>query len=221
MQPLSAIASIRALQTYANSFGFNERIEGQPQRKSLNAPQDDGSFVRPFKQSVVKNPRLMPGTRIVLMLLAGWAGHGGPIETTLGIIGKHVSRSARQVQRYLKDAMEEGYLRTSYVKDRIGRIIGLRVHLARVAIFHNPGPARKAADPVATTSVSTNKRTKSITNCWEGWLSAQAASRRTSSSSKVPVLDSLAAKGRKLLAELESNQTQSQVAPTTLSERRS
>ena len=49
----------------------------------------------------------MPGTLRMLALLAGWAGHGAPLDTNLSVIGKHLGRSARQVQRYLKDAAEK------------------------------------------------------------------------------------------------------------------
>lgn len=200
MQLLSNTSSIRALQTHANGFGFAETTDEQPRRKTLTAPPGDGSFVKPVKQSFVKNARLMPGTRIMLAVLAGWAGRGGPIETTLGIIARHVARSPRQVQRYIKDAIEEGYLRTSYVKDRIGRITGLRVHLTRFAIFRDPAVRSGDAESLATTSSSPNKGNKSITNCWEGWLTRQAASRGSRSVGANTPSDSLASKGRLLLA---------------------
>ncbi|MEL7118747.1 MAG: hypothetical protein AAFO07_04880 [Bacteroidota bacterium] len=101
----------------------------KPKRKSMVAPHDNGTFVKPIKQCFIKNPRLMPMTRIMLTLLAGWAGQGTAIETTTGIIGKHLSRCRRQVFRYLQDAVEEGYLGYSKTKDRIGRITGIKIWL--------------------------------------------------------------------------------------------
>ena len=85
MKHLSTIASVQALQTFCMPLQC-----GGPKRKQLEAPRDNGLFVKPLKQSFLTNPRLMPGTRIVLAMLAGWAGHGDPIETTLGIVGKHI-----------------------------------------------------------------------------------------------------------------------------------
>lgn len=101
----------------------------QPRRKSLAAPQDNNTFVKPIKQCFVKNPRLMPMTRLMLTLLSGWAGQGGSIETTIGIIAKHIGRCRRQVFRYLQDALEEGYLYYSRTKDRIGRYTGIKIRL--------------------------------------------------------------------------------------------
>ena len=162
MQHFTDSPLLRALQIFSQPLAFDG-----PRRKRLEAPLDRGTFVKPLKQSFIKNPRLMPMTRLVIALLAGWSGHGQPIETTLGIIGKHVGRSARQVQRYMKDAIEEGYLRIAYTKDRIGRITGLRVHLTRMAILHTNRNPREAAEKLATTYPSdTNKKdsyTKGIT----------------------------------------------------------
>ncbi len=194
MKHLSTIAAVQALQPFCMPL----QSEG-PRRKQLRAPRDDGLFVKPLKQSFLKNPRLMPGTRIVLAMLAGWAGRGGPIETTLGIIAKHVGRSSRQVQRYLRDAAEEGYLRTSYVKDRIGRITGLRIELTRLAIFHEVKRRHEPAESVATTSMSDNKGNKSISNVWEGWLSRQAACRNASTTFDADAQLRLLSKGRQLL----------------------
>ena len=80
-------------------------------RKSLDRPQDNGTFVLPIRQSFVRDARLMPGTLRLLALLAGWKGtQVGPLETTQRILGRHLNRSTRQIYRYLKDAMQEGYL---------------------------------------------------------------------------------------------------------------
>ena len=105
-----------------------------PRRKRRVAPLDNNTFIKPLKQCFVKNPRMMPMTRVMLALISGWAGKGGPIETTTGIIAKHLRRCRRQVFRYLKDAMEEGYLFYSRTKDRIGRYTGIRIILNLSAI---------------------------------------------------------------------------------------
>lgn len=122
----------------------------RPRRKSMIAPPDNNTFVKPIKQSFVKNPRLMPMTRLMLTLLAGWAGQGGCIDTTTGIIGKHLSRCRRMVFKYLKDAVEEGYLTYTRRKDRIGRYIGIKIWINFSAIrftkLKKPKTATKPAE---------------------------------------------------------------------------
>ena len=158
---LKPLMRTQTLMQYAPYFQ-NEIDPDQPRRKSMVAPFDKNTFVRPIKQSFVKNPRTMPMTRVMLALLAGWAGQGGTIETTTGIIGKHISRSRRQVFRYLKDAMEEGYLYYSRTKDRIGRYTGIRIFLNFAAIWHTkpnkkPKKSSKAAQTLDVTLKSDTK----------------------------------------------------------------
>lgn len=132
-------------------------------RKSLECPPDQGRFIRPLKQCFVRNPRLMPMTRITLSLLAGWAGHGGSLQTTIGIIARHLGRSRRQVFRYLRDAAEEGYLFYSKTKDRIGRYTGISIRLNFAAIRHEKqSPRPKPARTVEVTSESETKARISI-----------------------------------------------------------
>lgn len=106
-----------------------------PRRKHLRRPETGFAFIAPMRQSVMKDARLMPGTRCMIALLAGWSGDGKPIDTTLGAVGKHLGRSGRQVQRYLRDAAEEGYLFFRQITDRLGYVIGLRISLCRSSIY--------------------------------------------------------------------------------------
>jgi len=97
----------------------------------------------------------MPMTRLMLTLLSGWAGNGGTIETTIGIVAKHLGRCRRQVFRYLKDAVEEGYLFYNRTKDRIGRYTGIRVWLnfpaIRFTTSRKPKVVRKSAEKLGVT----------------------------------------------------------------------
>ncbi|MEL6929886.1 MAG: hypothetical protein AAFO95_14770 [Cyanobacteria bacterium J06600_6] len=111
----------------------------KPPRKQLEAPADQNRFVKPIRQCFIKNPRLMPMTRIMLTLISGWAGDGRPIETTIGIVAKHLGKSRRQVFRYLKDAVEEGYLFYSRTKNRKGMYTGVKLRLNLSAIRYFPG----------------------------------------------------------------------------------
>lgn len=114
---------------------FDDLARRGPRRKSLERPESGWKFVLPIKQSLVMDPRIAPGTLRMIALLAGWSGGGRPLDTTLGIIGKHLGRSSRQVQRYLRDAAEEGYLYFRKVSNRLGYVIGLRIVLCKAAIF--------------------------------------------------------------------------------------
>jgi hypothetical protein len=130
---------------------------------------DKDTFVKPLKQCFIKNPRTMPMTRIMLALIAGWAGSGQSIETTTGIIGKHLGRCRRQVFRYLQDAMEEGYLTYSRTKDRVGRYTGIRIFLNFGAIRFTKFQKiirRKVAETLAVTHKS-ETNTKQLLNTRE------------------------------------------------------
>ena len=127
MQHLSSIDSLRILTPQI--MGIN-----QPRRKLLPLLPSNNAFVKPVKQSFVTNPRMMPQTRCMLLMLLGWAGQEQAIETTIGIIAKKIGRSRRQVFRYLQDAIEEGYLFYSRTKNRMGYYTGIKIHLNFLAI---------------------------------------------------------------------------------------
>ncbi|MGP0566709.1 MULTISPECIES: hypothetical protein [unclassified Nitrospina] len=137
-------------------------ISGQPQRKSLARPFDNGTFVLPLKQSFLKDARIMPGTVRMLALLAGWTGRGDKpvVETTKGILAKHLGRGVRQIYRYLQDAMEEGYLLYSCTKNRLGYITGIKIWINTLAIRKStsskPPKTRRKQD--WTQKADTNKK---------------------------------------------------------------
>lgn len=163
MLHLSQTTSIWALKPYTDRHSQ----ANAPARKSLECPPDQGTFVKPLKQCFVRNPRLMPMTRIMLTLLAGWAGHGGAIKTTIGIIAKHLGKSRRQLFRYLKDAAEEGYLYWTKTKDRIGRYTGICIRLNFGAIRYEKvtraqDAKRRPAEILDVPSESDTKTTLSI-----------------------------------------------------------
>lgn len=125
--PLSHAPSIRALMAY---YDPQELDHERPRRKSMVLPEDMGAFIKPLKQCFIRNPRLSPMTRMMLILLSGWNGSGqGGVETTIGTIAEHLCRSRRMVFHYLKDAMEEGYLSYSRIKNRMGYYIGIKIYL--------------------------------------------------------------------------------------------
>lgn len=146
MQQLSSLNSLRILAPQI--MGIN-----QPRRKFLPLAPNNNAFVKPVKQSFVTNPRMMPQTRCMVLMLLGWAGQEQAIETTIGIIAKKIGRSRRQVSRYLQDAIEEGYLFYSRTKNRMGYYTGIKVHLNFLAI--------KPRKPAANTTK--NRRNQDVT----------------------------------------------------------
>jgi hypothetical protein len=139
---------------------FNEGGDPSlPLRKRLVVPDDRGTFVKPLKQVFIRNPRTMPMTRIMLALLAGWAGQGGRIDTTVGVIGKHIGRCRRQVFRYLRDAAEEGLLTYSRTKDRVGRYTGIRVWLNFGAIRYESSRKKTGGKVAASLGVTLKSET--------------------------------------------------------------
>ena len=114
-----------------------------PARKGYVLTGHSNAFVKPVKQDFVRNARLMPGTRCMVLMLMGWAGQEQALETTIGIIANKLGRCRRQVQRYLRDAIEEGILFYSRTKDRMGYYTGIKVHLNFLALkpcFNRPKP---------------------------------------------------------------------------------
>lgn len=119
---------------------------GRPCRKSLIRPVDRGLFVMPLRQSFITDPRLSSGAMRCVALLAGWSGAGGPIETTQGILARHLGRSVRQIYRYLQDAMEEGYLFYARTVNRMGYITGVRIWINAATVRRKNGaPVAKRA----------------------------------------------------------------------------
>lgn len=99
----------------------------------LDAPIDNGTFVRPIKQCFIKILRLLPGTKTLFSLLAGWGGHDAQNDRSYP--GRHPSRSTRQIYRYLIDAREEGYLFWTQTVNRSGYVNGVKIWLNFAAIF--------------------------------------------------------------------------------------
>ncbi len=133
------------------NFGFVP-----PSRAKAIEPVDNGLFILPMKQCFMKNRRIMDSTARMVSLLAGWAGQGTSIETTQGIIAKHIGKCVRQVQRMLLDAWREGYLTYSYTKDRIGMITGIKIFLRFPRILKEKH-VKTRTKPATTFTSDTNR----------------------------------------------------------------
>jgi len=125
-----------------------------PNRKSLELLRPNFAFVKPVKLDFVRNPRMTPMTRCMVLMLMGWSGNEKPIDTTVGIIAKKIGRSVRQTHRYLQDAIEEGYLYYSRTKNRWGYYTGIKIHLNFSAL--KPRKVKKGRNPDMTYMADTN-----------------------------------------------------------------
>ncbi|TDT43644.1 hypothetical protein CLV90_2766 [Maribacter spongiicola] len=154
MKHLADIGNIRII----NAPYSQKQKPDAPKRKSLELQSPNFGFVKPVQQDFVRNPRLMPMTRCMVLMLLGWAGQEQPLETTMGIIAKKLGRSVRQVQRYLKDAIEEGYLFYSRTKNRWGYYTGIKIHLNFLAL--KPTKPKKRRKQATTHTADTNNNYK-------------------------------------------------------------
>lgn len=128
--PLSSIPSIQQFKPFTDK----PSISFQPKRKQLEAPQDDGTFILPMKQSFMKNPRLGHGVKIMLSILLGLGGNECVIKITTGTLGSMMNRSRRTIYSYIQEGVSEGYLTYSKLKSKIGYYIGLKIYLNYKAI---------------------------------------------------------------------------------------
>ncbi len=136
---------------WGRNFGFVP-----PSRAKAIEPEDNGTFILPMKQCFMKNRRIMDSTARMVSLLAGWAGQGIAIETTQGIIARHIGKSVRQVQRMLLDAWREGYLTYSYTKNRRGMITGIKIFLRFTRILKEKS-MKTRTKPATTITSDTNR----------------------------------------------------------------
>lgn len=159
--PLSSIPSIQQYKPYTDK----PSIAYQPKRKQLEAPQDDGRFILPMKQSFMMNPRLGNGVKIMLSILLGLGGNECVIKTTTITIGKMMNRSRRTIYTYIQEAVEEGYLTYSKLKSRMGYYIGLKIYLNYQAIRKSKTVKKETKQPqknLKTAETSDGKETSQI-----------------------------------------------------------
>lgn len=126
-------------------------------RLQAQRPEDNGTFILPMQQAFIKDQRIMDSTVRLISLLCGWAGNHQPIETTQGILAKHIGKSVRQIQRILNDAWRAGYLTYSYTKSRIGMITGIRIHLNYSLIRKSKNGTQKRRTSATPLTTDTNR----------------------------------------------------------------
>ena len=118
------------LKTLTSFFDPDAVIHSElPKRYFYKEPLDTGAYIKPLKQAIVKDARLCPGTRLMLILLSGMDGAGSGISITIGTIAQQMGRCRRTIVNYLNDAIRFGYLSYSRTKSSIGYYTGIKVYL--------------------------------------------------------------------------------------------
>lgn len=80
-------------------------------RKSYEKPAPSFQFAKSVRLDFISNPRLASGTKNLLMVLLTLDGNRSAyLKTTVTSLAKILHVSVDTIQRYLKDAQEEGYL---------------------------------------------------------------------------------------------------------------
>lgn len=126
----SAFRQISTMTATMTTHLIGKPLDNEPHRYNNPAPINDGLFIKTLKQSVIKDTRLLPMTRMMIILLSGWDGSGkGNLCTNIGTIAKHLKRSRRMVFHYLKEAVAFGYLNYKRTKDRLGYYTGIKIEL--------------------------------------------------------------------------------------------
>lgn len=100
----------------------------KPPRCRLPAPERTRRFCQPISMEGVLDPRLSAGASRCLVLVMSECGKYRVRLLTNGYLGNLLNRSARQVQRYISELVEYGYLicwpqRHWKTKAQIGRFI--------------------------------------------------------------------------------------------------
>lgn len=112
----------------------------KPQRFYKQTPPSNGAYTPTLKQDFLRNPRLSSGVKVMLSLLVGLDAQENNEITTIGAISKYIGVSYSTAQRYLKEAVELGYLFYSRTKCRMGLYTGIKLYLSFSYIKHKYDP---------------------------------------------------------------------------------
>lgn len=119
---LTALATVGAFALATDSSA--------PRRYWHEEPTPTRRYVKWLSMDPVEDPRLGHGAARLLQVIRSLAGRTTWLETTQAGLAKRVSRSARQIRRYLKELEQFGYIRAQKRFNRRTRmIVGLYVYL--------------------------------------------------------------------------------------------
>ncbi|MEN1678296.1 MAG: hypothetical protein AAGJ46_01790 [Planctomycetota bacterium] len=91
-------------------------------------PTPSRQFCKPMATTAARDDRLTPQSKALLQVLVARAGRGRSTDATKTTLGRVLSRCPRSIQRYLRELVALGYIRTQTIKSRrTGFYVGLRV----------------------------------------------------------------------------------------------
>lgn len=99
-----------------------------PHRHGRAGPRSSKQFAKSMSTQAARDDRLTPQSKALLQVLVARTGRGRRTDTTKTTLGKIMNRCPRSIQRYIRELVEFGYLRTQTIKSRrTGFYIGLRI----------------------------------------------------------------------------------------------
>lgn len=99
-----------------------------PHRHERPAPRASKQFSKPMSTQAARDDRLTPQSKALLQVLVARTGRGRYTDTTKTTLGVIMNRCPRSIQRYVKELIKFGYIRTQTRKSRrTGFFIGLRI----------------------------------------------------------------------------------------------
>lgn len=99
-----------------------------PERHGRGAPRSTKQFAKPMSTEAARDDRLTPQSKALLQVLVARTGKGRSTDTTKTTLGIIMNRCPRSIQRYVRELIKFGYIRTQTIKSRrTGFFVGMRI----------------------------------------------------------------------------------------------
>jgi len=99
-----------------------------PHRHLRGAPRASKQFAKPMATQAARDDRLTPQSKALLQVIVARTGRGRVTDTTKTTLGRIMNRCPRSIQRYVRELVKFGYIRTQTIKSRRTRFyVGLRI----------------------------------------------------------------------------------------------
>ena len=103
-------------------------------RHSRPAPNASRQYANPMATTALRDDRLTPGARALLVVLRARCGKGRRTEAAKGTLAAIMSRSTRTIRRYLGDLERFGYIVTEIRRTARGFHTGLVIELTEAVM---------------------------------------------------------------------------------------
>ena len=97
-------------------------------RHNRPAPTETKQFSKAMSTQAARDDRLTPQSKALLQIIVARTGKGRSTDTTKTTLGAIMSRCPRSIQRYIRELVKFGYIRTQTIKSRrTGFYTGMRI----------------------------------------------------------------------------------------------